>query len=97
MPELWLAERWGVFQEGRFMGRVLDEWINDAQELVRVKLPHILVIALIAFLLNKVLRVVTNRMVHVAERHSAHKIQVAQVRTLAGVIRATGLAIIALI
>jgi moderate conductance mechanosensitive channel len=89
-----LALRWGIFQEGRFMGKVLDEWIADSQEFIHAKLPHLIVIALIAFLLNKLVSIVTNRMVRLAERHPGGAGRVGEVRTLAGVIRATGLAII---
>jgi moderate conductance mechanosensitive channel len=89
--------RWGVFREGRFMGRILDEWIIDAQEFIHAKLPHLIVIALIAFLLNKLLHIVTNRMVSVADQHAGGSGRMGEVRTLAGVIRATGLAVIGVI
>ena len=95
--EFSLALRCGIFREGRFMGRVLDEWIVDSQEFIHSKLPHLIVIAAIAFLLNKLLQVVTRRMVNVAELHTAAPGRVAEVKTLAGVIRATGLAIIGVI
>ncbi len=89
--------RTGLFAESRFMGRLLDEWVNDAQEFVRSKLPHLIIIALIAFILVRLLRVITLRMIHVAERHAADELRVAQVKTLSGVIRATGFTIIGLI
>jgi small-conductance mechanosensitive channel len=89
--------RWGVFREGRFMGRILDEWIVDAQEFIHAKLPHLIVIGLIAFLLNKLLHIVTNRMVSVADQHAGGSGRMGEVRTLAGVIRATGLAVIGVI
>jgi small conductance mechanosensitive channel len=89
-----VAERTGLFAEGRFLGKVLDEWIVDVQEFIRLKLPHLVLIALIAFLLSRLLRVVTARMVHVAERHAAGRSRISQVKTLASVIRATGIAII---
>jgi moderate conductance mechanosensitive channel len=89
-----LVLRWGIFREGRFMGKVLDEWIADSQEFIHAKLPHLIVIALIAFLLNKLLSLATSRMLRLAERHGGGSGRVAEVRTLAGVIRATGLAII---
>lgn len=95
--DFFLAMRWGVFREGRFMGKVLDEWIGDSQEFLHTKLPRLIVIALIAFILNKILRVITNRMVRVAEQHAAGPGRVAEVKTLASVIRATGLAIIGVI
>jgi len=89
--------RWGLFREGRFLGRVLDEWIVDSQEFIHTKLPHLIVIALIAFILSRLLRLITSRMTRVAEQHGAGVGRLAEVNTLAGVIRATGIAIIALI
>ena len=65
------AARMGLFAEGRFMGRVLDEWGDDAQEFVRSKLPHLVVIALIAFILIRLLHLITFHMIRVAERHTA--------------------------
>jgi small conductance mechanosensitive channel len=86
--------RTGIFAEGRFMGRVLDEWINDVQEFVRTKLPHLIVLTIIAIILSRILRGITNRMIRLAELHAADTIRISQVRTLAGVVRTTGLAII---
>lgn len=97
MPLLFFAARTGWFAEGRFLGRVLDEWTNDAQEFVHVKLPHILIIAVIAFLLSRFLHVVTHRMVRVAQQHAAGDARLAQVRTLSGIIRTTGMAVIGVI
>jgi moderate conductance mechanosensitive channel len=95
--EFSMAVRSGIFSEGRFMGKVLDEWIADSQDFLHTKLPHLIVIVAIAFLLNKLLQMITGRMVHVAERHAAGGGRIAEVKTLAGVIRATGLAIIGVI
>ena len=92
-----LAVRSGLFAEGRFMGKVLDEWINDTQEFIHLKLLHLLVAALIAFVLYRVLAGITSKMVRIAEQHAAAHTRIAQVRTMAGVIRATGLTIIAAI
>ena len=89
-----LAMRWGIFREGRFLGRVLDEWINDTQEFLHAKLPRLVVIAIVAFVLIKLLRLITNRMVHVADRHAGVTGRVSELKTLASVIRATGLAVI---
>jgi len=89
-----LIARWGWFQQGRFLGRVLDEWINDSQEFIHTKLPRLIVIAIIAFILSRLLSLGTSRMIRVAERSGSRR---SEVRTMAGVIRATGLAIIGLI
>lgn len=94
MLSLLLATRTGWFAEGRFLGKILDEWINDTQEFIRTKLPHILIVAAIALLFNYLLRLITLRMVRIAEQHAGVGARLSQVRTLAGVIRTTGLAII---
>lgn len=91
---IWVAVRTGIFAEGRFMGKVLDEWAYDIQEFVRTKLPHLILVAFIAFILARILRVITNRMVRIAEMHAAEQVRISQVKTLAGVVRATGIAII---
>jgi small conductance mechanosensitive channel len=97
MPVFLLAARSGWFAEGRFMGKVLDEWITDTQEFIHLKLPHLLVAALIAFVLYRILSLITVRMIRIAEEHAAAHSRIAQVKTMAGVIRATGLTIIAAI
>src|ERR1700677_1125377 len=89
--------RWAWFQEGRFLGRVLDEWIIDSQEFVRIKLPRLIVIAIVALVLSRILRIVTSRMIRVSEKSGAGLVRRAEVRTMAGVIRATGLAVIVII
>ena len=80
--------------QGQFMGKVLDEWLIDIQEFVRLKLPHLIGVAIIAFILSWLLRVVSSRMIKVAEMHAATRGRVAQVKTLAQVVRTTGIAII---
>lgn len=97
MHPLLLALRTGWFAEGRFLGRVLDEWSQDAEEFVRLKLPHLLLVAIIAFLLNRIVQVITHRMIRIAEQHAGSVARVSQVKTLAGVIRTTGIAVITLI
>jgi small conductance mechanosensitive channel len=51
-------------------------------------------VALIGFVLSRLLRIVTARMISIAEQHAPGPARVSQVRTLAGVIHTTGLAII---
>jgi len=97
MLPFFLAARTGWFAEGRFLGRVLDEWIVDAQEFIRIKLPHLLVIATIAFVLSRLLRLITFHMIRAAERHAASPDRISQVKTVAGIVRTTGLAVIGLI
>jgi small-conductance mechanosensitive channel len=89
-----LAVRTGLFAEGRFMGKVLDEWLGDVQEFVRSKLPHLVLVAIIAVALSRLLQLITARMIRIAEQHAASHSHVSQVKTLAGVVRTTGHAII---
>jgi moderate conductance mechanosensitive channel len=89
--------RWSWFREGQFLGKVLDEWIDDSQEFIHTRFPHLLVIALIALLLSHLLRVITFHMTSVAEQSGAGPGRLGEVRTLSGVIRATGLSVIGLI
>ena len=76
------------------MGKVVDEWIGDVQEFVRGKLPHLVMVAIIAIALSRLLRLITARMVRIAEQHAAGGARISQVKTLASVVRTTGLAII---
>jgi small conductance mechanosensitive channel len=86
--------RTGIFAEGRFLGRVVDDWAKDSEEFVRTKLPHLLAVALIAFVLTRLLRLAAQRMIALAEQHAPEHNRVAQVKTLAGVIRTSGSAVI---
>jgi moderate conductance mechanosensitive channel len=86
-----------IFAESRFFGKVVDEWIGDTQEFIRIKLPHLLVAALIGFALYRILSLITSRMIRIAEQHAAAHSRISQVKTMAGVIRATGVTIIAAI
>ena len=89
-----IAARTGWLADDRFIGKVLDEWAVDTQEFVRSKLPHLVAVALIGFVLSRLLSLITSRMIRIAEAHAASRGRVAQVKTLAGVIRTTGLAMI---
>jgi len=94
MSAFLIAFKPGWLADDRFMGRVVDEWAVDGQEFVRAKLPHLFAVALIAFVLSRLLSFITARMIRVAEVHAASRGRVAQVKTLAGVIRTTGIAVI---
>jgi len=94
MHPLLLASLAGWLAEGGFLRKVLDEWANDAQEFVHVRLPRLVFLALIAFLLFRLLTLITARMIRIAEEHAAAHNRVAQVKTMASVIRATGVSII---
>jgi small conductance mechanosensitive channel len=89
-----IATRAGWLAQDRFMGKVLDEWAVDTQEFVRTKLPHLVIVVVIGFVLSRLLSIIAAKMIRIAEVHAASRGRVAQVKTLAGVIRTTGFAII---
>ena len=59
----WLAD-------DKFMGKVLNEWLSDTQEFVRTKLPHLVGVAIIAFVLTRLLSLFSSRLIRVAEQHA---------------------------
>jgi small conductance mechanosensitive channel len=95
--DLLLLMRTGIFAEERFLGRLIDHWAADGEEFIRIKLPHLLVVALIGFVLSRILKLLTARMIHLAEQHAPNPVRISQVKTLSGVIHTTGLAIIGVI
>jgi small conductance mechanosensitive channel len=81
--------RTGVFAEGRFLGKILDEWIDDAQEFIHTKLPHLVVIILIAFVLTRLIAAATRRIIVLAERRDRSPGRQSQVKTFASILRTT--------
>jgi moderate conductance mechanosensitive channel len=84
------------FTPGSSFLRGLDqEWLSDVQEFLHVGLPKLLFIALYAWVLILLVNFVTGRIIKVAEHRDAQEAgRGAQVRTLATVIRATGIVIV---
>jgi len=81
--------RTGLFAEGRFLGKILDEWIGDGQEFIHTKLPHLVVVAVIALVLSRTIAGATNRMVSMADRRDKSAGRHSQVKTFAGILRTT--------
>jgi small-conductance mechanosensitive channel len=77
--------------------RKLDqEWLSDAQKFLHVGLPKLLVIALYTAALILLVNFVTGRVIKLADqRDSLGPARGGQIRTLATVIRATGIVIVA--
>lgn len=90
------AAFWLLLARSEFYGKIFADWTSESQEFIE-KLPHLLVVVAIAIVLIQLLRMITRRMVRLSERHGLGAGHVASVKTLAGVIRATGLAVIAAI
>ena len=80
-----------------FFRRLDQEWLSDLQNFVSESLPKILAIVIIAWVLTRVVKGITARVLKVAERHSGRTRSISQVRTLTSVIRATGIGIIVFI
>jgi len=83
-----------IISEGHFVERILAEWANDLEEFVHIKLPHLVVIFAIAFILNRIIAGLTNRMITVADRKDARPGRHSQVKTFAGILRTTLISIL---
>jgi moderate conductance mechanosensitive channel len=81
-----------------FLRGLDQEWLSDIQEFLHTGLPKLIFIALYASVLILVVNFVTGRVLKVAERRDTlGVVRGAQLRTLATVIRATGIVIVALL
>lgn len=80
--------------DGGFFTLIGKKWMADLQGFVREALPKIFVILIVAWILMRLVKLITKHVMHVAERHSAQPTHISQVRTVTGVIRATGVGII---
>lgn len=79
---------------GEFFGTIDKKWLADLQGFIRQALPKIIVILIFAWILTRVVRLITARVLKSAERHSTRTAHLSQVRTLTSVIKATGTGII---
>jgi len=84
----------GVRVEPGFFQALGQKYLLDLQDFLHEKLPKIVAVALIAWLLLWLLRLITHHILRLAERQSSTAAHLAQVRTLAAVIRNTGVGII---
>lgn len=84
-----MMTRTGLFAEGRFLGKILDEWIGDGQEFVHTKLPHMVVIFVIAMVLSRLVAGATNRMVAIADHRDKRPGRHSQMKTFAAILRTT--------
>ncbi len=87
-----VAEKFGGWRG--FFETIDAKWLSDLQNFIHEALPKIVVIVLFAWLATRVVKLITTRVLKVAERHSGGMRSISQVRTLASVIRATGIGII---
>ena len=81
-----------------FLRGLNQEWLSDVQEFLHTGLPKLIFIGLYTWALILVVNFITGRVMKVAERRDALGVmRGAQLRTLASVIRATGIVIVALL
>jgi len=73
---------------------LLQDWRGDARNFLHHDLPKLLLIAVIAFLLIRILRGVAGRIVSLQEKKLPSSLQAKQIRTLAAVITSIGVFII---
>lgn len=79
---------------GDFFSTLDAKYLNDLQEFLHRDLPHLVLIAVLAWVLIRGVRLLTNRMVRLAGARAADAARMSQVKTLASVIRATAAAAI---
>jgi moderate conductance mechanosensitive channel len=80
----------------QFLRNLDQEWLSDVQEFLHVGLPKLFFIAFYAWLLILLVNFLTTRVIKIAEhRDKLGSASGAQIRTLATVIRATGIVIVA--
>ncbi|MGC2617579.1 MAG: mechanosensitive ion channel family protein [Acidobacteriaceae bacterium] len=77
-----------------FFAGLGDKYVLDLQEFLHDKLPKLLGVALISWLLMRVLQLITDRILRMADRQASTAGHLSQVRTLTSVIRATGIGVI---
>jgi moderate conductance mechanosensitive channel len=80
-----------------FFHRILDRWSEDGADFVRRGLPKLIVIGIGAWIAIRLLAIVTSRITRLAERHDNGSGRISQIRTLASVVRATGIGLVAFV
>jgi moderate conductance mechanosensitive channel len=84
-----------VWSPHTFMGQLANEWLSDMQSFLHVGLPKLIFIGVGSWLLIVLVNFVTGRIIKVADSRSGVGAgRAAQVRTLASVMRATGIGIV---
>jgi len=80
-----------------FFESLQEKYSIDLLDFLHDKLPKLIGVAVIFWILLWVLKLITGRILKLAERQSSTALHLAQVRTLTSVIRATGIGVIALL
>ncbi|HEX4651104.1 MAG TPA: mechanosensitive ion channel family protein [Granulicella sp.] len=72
-------------------------WHNDILDFVQYDLPRILLVLILAFVLQRIVRFFVGRMLRLADRQVGNSQRASQLRTMAAIIRATAYAVIGFI
>ena len=94
MVIMYMHSALSLLAPGGTLSRLDAKFFNDVLDFAYRVLPKIAVTAVFAWIMVRVLKAITHRIVRVTERHSASGARLAQVRTLTSVIRATGIGFI---
>jgi small conductance mechanosensitive channel len=81
----------------RFFSELGRNFLDGLLSFAGTKLPKLIWIGIGSWILIRIIGVISHRIVRAAERHSTRAGHLGQVKTLTGVIRATGVAIVAVI
>jgi small-conductance mechanosensitive channel len=77
-----------------FLRGLNQEWLSDVQEFLHTGFPKLLFIGLYVWVLILLVNFITGRVIKIADRNTLGTARGAQIRTLATVIRATGIGIV---
>lgn len=90
-------QHFSMIRPDQFFYQLGQHFLDGLVVFSRTKLPKLIWIAIGAWILIRLIGVITRRIVLAAERHSTRPTHLGQVKTLTGVLRATGVAIVAVI
>lgn len=71
-----------------------QNYLHDTLSFLHDKLPRLIVILIVAWIMIRLMGIISRRIVQRVERSSRQQSNIAQVKTLTGVVRATGVSII---
>jgi moderate conductance mechanosensitive channel len=86
------------YQAPHHLWNLWDQWSDDLFEFVRRDLPKILGVLIIAFILTRILSLITRRLGHISKSGSLPSgVRAQQIRTMSGILYSSGLFIIVLL
>src|SRR5579875_220994 len=83
--------------QGHFFSDLGQHYLSDLLSFARNKLPRVLVVLICAWILIRAMGIIAHRVVRAAEQRSTRPAHLGQVKTLTGVVRATGIAVVCIL